>query len=231
MWRLVHGGLPLGGALLWAVPARGDPQRQAALLDCCCQATACAALSAAAPSTSTAPPPNAFPPLETATHLFWECPAVSAAVDWLWGVWGKVEGSTPPKEPATLLLGAWQPRRRDLKRLWMHLRAALLFAVWRLRLERRRSGRQFDARQVVELTRASLRGTVLLHFAMATQDLPRAAGLPAAWFRGRASATHSLKVFMGSWCAGNVLAHIDYLQADLQVCVHVPSFTPGAGTG
>lgn len=231
MWRLVHGGLPLGASRLWAVPAVGDPQRWAALLDSCCQATACVALTAAGPSTSSAPPTAALPPLETATHLFWECPSVSPAVDWLWDVWSKVEGTAPPKQPATLLLGAWQPKNRGLRRLWVHLRTALLYAVWRLRLERRRSGRQFDARHVVELARGSLRGTIRLHFAMATQDLPRAAGLPAGWFRGRSSARHSLKVFMGSWCAGNVLAHIDFLQADLGVCVHVPPLPGGFGAG
>jgi len=107
----------------------------------------------------------------------------------------------------------------------------MLYAVWRLRLERRRSGRQFDARQVVELARASLQGTIRQHFVMATQDLPRAAGLPAVWFRGRASAKHSLQVFMGSWCAGGVLAHVDFLQADLGVCVHVLPFAGGAGGG
>lgn len=229
MWRLVHGGLPLGAARLWAIPAVGDPQRHAALLDSCCRATACVAVSAGAPSTSAAPPPAAFPPLETAAHLFWECPSVTAAVDWLWGVWSKVGGSPPPRAAATLLLGEWQPRQRGLKRLWLHLRSAILYAVWRLRLERRSSGRQFDGRQVVELARASLQGTIRLHFTMATQDLPRAAGLPAAWFRGRLSATHSLKVFMGSWCAGNVLAHVDFLQAELGVCVHVPPFSGGTG--
>ena len=231
MWRLVHGGLPLGAARLWAVPAVGDPQRHAALLGSCCQAAACVAVSAGAPSTSSAPPPAALPPLETAAHLFWECPSVAVAVDWLWNIWHKVGGYSPPRAAATLLLGEWQPRQRGLKRLWLHLRAALLYAVWRLRLERRSSGRQFDARQVVELARASLQGTIRLHFAMATQDLPRAAGLPVEWFRSRLSATHSLKAFMGSWCAGNVLAHVDFLQAELGVCVHVPPFPGGVGAG
>jgi hypothetical protein len=230
MWRLLHGGLPYGAARLGMVPPQGAEGRHEALMDSCCQAPECAPSPGGGASTSTAPPPTVFPPLETATHLFWECPVVAPAVGWLWDVWEGIVGVPVPRAPATLLLGAWQPQGKGRKRLWLQLRAAFLWSVWRLRCERRCTGGGYSAAAVVALTRSTLERAVKLDFAVATQDLPQAAGLARAWFRGRQlGAMDSLPEFMRSWCAGEVIAHIDFMQPALTLRVHIPSFTQQNG--
>ena len=222
-WRLLHLGLLCGAAALPGVPADAGLD---GVLSCCCGATACGGArpgpAAAGPSTSASQP---RPQLEHYTHMFWACPAVSAAVRWLWGVWRAISGSEPPWAADTLLLGNWQPTPAARRQLWQHLRVSLLHAIWQLRQRRWRTGQQHDAAAVVALTCASLEEAIRAEFAATTTDLPRSAGLGPEWFRGRVRGVSTLAAFTAMWCQGGVLASVS---AGGQLVVSVPRALPPA---
>jgi hypothetical protein len=194
------------------------------VLSCCCGAAACSGAhtspATAGPSTSTSQPQ---PQLEHYTHMFWGCPAVSAAARWLWSLWRAISGGEPPWAAATLLLGNWQPGTAAQRRLWQHLRVCLLHAIWQLRQRRWRTGQQHDAAAVVALACASLEQAIRADFAAATSDLPGAAGLGQAWFRGRVRGVATLAAFTALWCQGGVLASVS---AGGQLVVSVPRALP-----
>ncbi len=228
MWRLLHKGLPCGALRLYTVPPAGD-DRAAALMACCCQAGCCAGVDPAAASTSAGVGAPAAPPLETLSHLFWGCPSVAPAVDWLWDLWRQVAGAPPPKSEGVLLLGAWQPVQRVHRRLWLLLRAAYISAVWGLSHRRRAAGQQFDARAVVQVVRARLAAAIRVDYVTASSDLPAAAGLGARWFRTRRNQMSSLLEFKEVWCAGGVLADaVDDGSGGTSLALHIPSFLEAA---
>lgn len=210
-WRLLHRGLACGAVGLVMLPAT-DPDRSAAISGCLCRSSLCAsaatAAAAAGPSTSTAVAPVTGAPLETLTHLFWDCPVVAPAVQWLWDLWGRLEDAAPSREPSTLLLGKWQPASPALRRMWLHLRVALLHAVWVLRQRRARGGEQYAAERVVALACGTVEAAIRADYLAVTTDLPRTAGLGREWFRGRARGPSGLEQFVAWWCHRGVLARV-----------------------
>lgn len=220
-WRLLHLGLLCGAAALPGVPADAGLD---GVLSCCCGAAACSGarpgLEATGPSASAS---RSQPQLENYTHMFWACPAVSAAVRWLWGVWRAISGGEPPWAASTLLLGTWQPATAAQQRLWQHLRVGLLHAVWQLRQRRWRTGQQHDAAAVVALTCATLETAIRADFAAATSDLPASAGLGPEWFRSRVRGVATLSAFTAMWGQGGVLASVS---GGGQLVVSIPRALP-----
>ena len=77
--------------------------------------------------------------LETLSHVFLDCPAVSPAVDWLCAVVERVLGRRPPRSAQCLLVGdlrPWDPGDAAQRKLWTVLRCSFLRAVWVLRCTR-----------------------------------------------------------------------------------------------
>ena len=223
-WRLLHAGIACGASALHSVPAAG-PARAEALAACMCSAAVCAApvaVGGAASTSAAVQAPDGH--LETLTHAFWACPAVQPAVRWLWWLWQRIAGSAPPWTPATLVVGKWQPDTAQRRRMWLHLRIALLWATWNQRQRRRRTGQQFDASAVVALARVRLEATIRADYMAATMDLPAVAGLAQQWFRGRRRGLQGEAEFVAAWCAGGVLARV--VDGGLVVCI--PTYAEAA---
>ena len=231
-WRLLHRGLPCGAVRLTHIADR--PTSFPALHTCLCSSSACTALVAAAAAGAAgpwnAPPVQVHPPLETFTHMFWECPSVQGAVRWLWSVWAAIAGSEPPWAPAVLIIGQWQPSDSELILLWQHLRVVLLHTMWVLRQRRYSTGRQHTSMAIVAAAKAALTKAIQTDFFVATKDLPSAAGLGSVWFRGRGGGGGGdLAAFKRKWCRGDVLAKVVNEESEQQrrLVVCVPSTWPG----
>ena len=227
-WRLTHRSLPVGASRISTALHVGDPAR---IADCFCCAGTCGGqgVNTLAHQDGLMEDPGgaALLPLETYTHLFWECPTVRPAVLWLWRVWELITGQPPPLEPLVLLAGdsrVWTPPTRRRRLLWLRLRVSLLFATWQLRNRRQASGAPFTAAAIIAAARASLRASIRADYLLATQDLPRSSGLGARWFRG--SRPPTLRQFKDLWCEGNVLAAVLGPPTAPSLVVHIPG--PGA---
>lgn len=78
-------------------------------------------------------------PLETYTHIFFECPAFAGAKDWLLDLWAHISGCRPPDTAAVIVAdepGAWpadQQPQGDRALLWQALRLTLLRHIWAAR--------------------------------------------------------------------------------------------------
>ena len=226
-WRLTHRSLNVGATRVTAALNMGDPARTAA---CLCSASTCGGVGVSLLSPQSGllgqlvgGTLTAQSPLETYTHLFWDCPTVRPAVVWLWRLWELIAGQPPPLEPVVLLAGdnrVWSPATEPLQLLWLRLRVTVLHAIWQARTDRQSSGAAFTAAAVIAAARASLRTAINADFLLATEDLPRSSGLGWCWFRG--SQPPSLRQFKALWCHNNVLANV---QGDIMaptLVVHIP---------
>jgi len=201
-WGLMHGAYTCGA---WVVPWVHDGDAEA-LNGCACAAGACVG--------------RLPPPLETYSHVFMQCPVVVPAVEWLADLWQRLAGERPPLDARVWVLGdhrVWQPARPALRSLWLHVRLALLWAVWCLRVRRRQSGVQHDAAAVVALAAAEVERSIRRDWFRVRFDARTVMRAPAAWFHGR-DACMSVAEFRRRWCCGAVLAHV----AGSALCVHVP---------
>ena len=78
-------------------------------------------------------------PLETFTHIFFECPAFAGAKDWLLDLWQHISGARPPDTAAAIVAdepGAWpagQQPAEERAHLWQALRLTLLRHIWAAR--------------------------------------------------------------------------------------------------
>lgn len=123
-------------------------------------------------------------------------------------LWARIDDTAPPHEPATLLLGQWQPGAPILQRMWLHLRVALLHAAWKLRQRRARGGAQYTAAGVVALACHTIEAAIQADYLAATTDLPFTAGLGKEWFRGRTRGPSGQEEFEEWWCRRGVLARV-----------------------
>jgi hypothetical protein len=103
-------------------------------------------------------------PLETYTHIFFECPSFAGAKDWLLDLWQHISGARPPDTAAAVVAdepGAWpagQQPAGERAHLWQALRLTLLRHIWAARC----SGdpEQQHARAVVSATVSCVRAEV-----------------------------------------------------------------------
>ena len=103
-------------------------------------------------------------PLETYTHIFFECPAFAGAKDWLLDLWQHISGVRPPDTAAAIVAdepGAWPAGQQPVEEralLWQALRLTLLRHIWAARC----SGdpEQQHARAVVSATVSCVRAEV-----------------------------------------------------------------------
>jgi exonuclease III len=222
-WRLLHQGLNLGSARLPGVLASGTMTNAGS---CLCAADSCVNANHELTMVGGQTPL----PLETHLHAFWECPVVSPAVKWLWDLWGRLTGHSPPSNPAILITGdpgLWQPPTKAQRKLWVCLRVTFLHNIWRLRHRRRVEGRQFTATAIVSATGAALERLMLAEFNIATKDLCREGGVGHQWVRGGRRRL-TLGAFEKQWCHRRVLAHVVRCagNAPPKLILHIPSALP-----
>ena len=78
-------------------------------------------------------------PLETYTHIFFECPAFAGAKDWLLDLWQHISGVRPPDTAAAIVADepgacpAGQQPAEERAHLWQALRLTLLRHIWAAR--------------------------------------------------------------------------------------------------
>lgn len=128
--------------------------------------------------------------LETLTHAFLECPAVSPAIDWLLATWTQLSDHPVPRCARVLLLDdldAWQgrPTDRHILQLWTRLRVSLLGAIWQVRCSRAAEPGTF-ARRAVCLALQHLLGAIQRDWARTQDDIRHqdAGGFCVDWWRG-----------------------------------------------
>jgi exonuclease III len=183
VYRLLHGSLYVG-ALLCHIHVL--PREQA-----CCTHPACQGA------------------LETLSHAFLSCPAVTPAAEWVCRVFGAVAGCAPPPASARVLLAddqvEWSPPATGP--LWLALRAAFLHAVWQLRCKRSLAGTPFSAAGVCAAVLAAVTATIRRDWARASQNLVRLSGACPEWFRGR-SPMLQVGQFEARWAHRGVLCRV-----------------------
>jgi hypothetical protein len=127
-------------------------------------------------------PGRPAPPV-TYTHALFECPAFSAAKDWLLDLWQHVGGARPPDSAAAVVAdqpGAWpagQEPTGDLALLWQALRLTLLHSVWAARFAPEASQR--TARAAVSAAIEAVRSQVRTLHGLAHMRQQYMAVLPA----------------------------------------------------
>ena len=202
-WRLLHGGLPCGAVRVshWASGAAGLAEAV------CCSNVACRR-----PPTEGESDPRAWR-LETVRHVLLDCPAVRPALQWLAGLWRRMEGGEgPPITSRVWLQGdpeAWQPQREHTE-LWHTLRIAMLAAAWHLRMERAARGTQFSPGELAARFSAAVHRLVRADWQRAVSDITDMAGTHRSWFPAadRRHAEYDMVAFEAEWCAAGVLAHV-----------------------
>ena len=146
-------------------------------------------------------------------HALLDCPAVRPALQWLAGLWGRIEGGAgPPITSRVWLQGdpeAWQPQRGHVE-LWRTLRIAMLTTAWHLRLERTAGGTQFTPVELAAGFTAAVHRLVRAAWRRATSDVTDMAGAHQSWFPAadRRRAEYDVVAFETEWCAAGVLAHV-----------------------
>jgi hypothetical protein len=195
-WQLLHGKLLVGALCLRASPPTpGCAGYMAAAQACCSQ---CA--SAGRPDQ-----------LETYTHAFMDCPAVSTALAWLLEVYEALTGTAPPRDPLVLLADAhWRWRTDGAPgRLWQRLRVLFLGAVWLVRSNPPRDKRPPHQDQAPDAAHAlaiiqdiltNLQRGVRRDWLRVLEDPRSATGntVPSAWFKGLPP-TLTLDQFQALW--------------------------------
>jgi hypothetical protein len=165
----------------------------------CCQAPECLAAGT----------------LETTTHLFLECPAVTAAADWLVRLWGVLSpGHQPPRSTAVLLADdqrTWLPGGEGhLPALWTTLRLAWLHSVWQLRCRRLADPERHSvtAAAIVAATVALVGRLLRVDFARTVGDARSMSAAPRHWFRGTSVPTLTVETFLERWGGAGGLCSI-----------------------
>jgi len=140
--------------------------------------------------------------LETLSHLFLDCPAVSPAVDWLCAVVERVLGRRPPRSAQCLLVGdlqQWDPGDAAQRRLWTVLRCAFIRAVWVLRCTRGLTdpAAHFGPAAVAARTVSIVRSIISVQWRRVVLDLRPVEGQTTTDTR------LSLQAFERQWCGGS----------------------------
>ena len=114
-WRLLHAALP--------VRARVAYQLGLPLSEGVCEAPGCNCQ-------------------ETLSHAFMDCSKVGGAVDWLLGLFERLTGRRPPRDPRVVLVDdhrVWEPGGGEEDQdLWQRLRLIFLYNAWKARSSRSR---------------------------------------------------------------------------------------------
>jgi hypothetical protein len=160
----------------------------------------------------TAPACAATGALESAQHLFLDCPVVAPAADWLVRLWAAVSGGPPPPCTAAVLLAddhrAWQPTGGDEREaLWTAMRLSWLQAVWTMRCRRAADAERFpgSAAGVVAATVAGVCQLIRRDHARTVGDARTMTATPSDWFRGPSVPRLTREEFLVRWGAGGVL--------------------------
>jgi len=222
-WRLMHGGLPCGAVRVshWATGAAGLAEAV------CCRNAACRR-----PPTEGESEPRAWR-LETVRHALLDCPAVRPALQWLAGLWRRIEGGEgPPITSRVWLLGdlgVWRPQREHAE-LWHTLRIAMLTAAWHLRMERAARGTQFTPGELAARFTAAVHRLVRADWRRAVSDITDVTGTHRSWFPEAAGrqAEYDAVAFEAEWCAAGVLAHVVHGQPGQRPRLEVRLGAPAA---
>lgn len=180
--------------------------------------------------------------LESLSHAFVHCPAVTPAAAWLCSVFGAVSGGPAPPVCPRVLLGdehaVWHPAPQ-LQHCWTHLRLSFLHSVWQLRARRSRAGRPFCPATVCAATIAAVRSVIQRDWLRATVDLRRLPGTYSEWFRGR-DVSISPDEFLRRWAQHDCLCTVQpgaggaaqlSLRFSMAVPVAAPAALPGTPAG
>lgn len=197
-WTLLHAALPCGGARVKYCPP-GHP----ALSDCYCRAPCC---------TSASPRP-----VETLQHMFLECPVGKVAMQWVCGLWQRIDPGPAPLFAASVLLAddasVWRPSQhiKGLQALWTLLRVTMLKRIWLTRQACAHSdntGGPFTATRVVASFVTEVTALLRHDWLRVHGDLPSSSGVCPTWFRGRRQRGVSEDDFVARWCRNAVLAQV-----------------------
>ena len=139
-WQLLHGQLGCGAFTAHVQRSRSPQDRPCAT----CMLEQCAATGE----------------LDTISHALLHCPASAAVMGWLASLWAAITGGGPPPMTAAVLLTGdlqqWEPGR-ELRPLWMALRLATIYYIWRARLRARAGGTRPSAAAIAARVVAFLR--------------------------------------------------------------------------
>ena len=194
VWRAMHAALPCGAHRLHAAAADAAVDPASVACPCC---------------------PGV---LQTLSHLLVVCPVARSVWHWVWGLWSRVGGPTPPAPSVDLCVVAdpavWQPPAA-LATLWHALRCLTLQALWSTAsAPRGADGPPVApaAARVVAVLVASVRTHALRDWTRVVSD-PRLCmpGTYSSWFRGR-DARMSREDFAARWCAGGVICGVGPLE-------------------
>ena len=146
---------------------------------------------------------------QSLTHVFLDCVIARPVVEWLAQVWSAVAGEPAPALTAAVLLAGdnrgW-PLPQALEPLWLRLRLATLWHLWRAsRRGLQAAGQQpHTATRVASAILHSCRGTLHRDWVRVTSPAAADLGVPASWLRGRSLAL-TLAQFQARWCHRGVL--------------------------
>ena len=144
--------------------------------------------------------------LETLSHCFLTCPAVSPAVDWLCDVAECLFASRPPRTAAVILADdqrCWEPGGAANSSLWTVLRCAFVRAVWVLRCARGMTepAAQFNANAVAATAANLVRGIISIQWRRVVHDARRPIDIAERPVPGP-DMRLSLTAFQALWCSG-----------------------------
>lgn len=166
-YLLLHGALPVNGmAFLWRW--RDDSS---------CPHTCCTREDV----------PLHERPVETYTHAFLSCPVAHTVTTWLVRLMGHMDGTTPPRTAAVIMLGskgAWTPMNKDLQWVWLHLRVACLHHLFTHRDAVALHRHPSSPFAVIGAVIADLRSTFLMDQRRLSKDAYHLPGVCADWLRG-----------------------------------------------
>ena len=187
-WRLLHASLP--------VRARVAYQLGMPLSEGVCEAPGCRCQ-------------------ETLSHAFMDCPKVRGAVDWLLGLFERLTGRRPPRDPRVILVDdhrVWEPGGgKEDRDLWQRLRLIFLYNAWKARSSRSRcqaSGGGDLVAAIIGGATADVVASIRRDWARTRLDATReeAGGQPCN-FLGR-DPSMSLEVFQALWARRGVFCQV-----------------------
>lgn len=187
-WRLLHAALP--------VRARVAYQLGLPLTEGICEAPGCNCQ-------------------ETLSHAFMDCPKVRGAVDWLLGLFERLTGRRPPRDPRVILVDdhrVWEPGGgKEDRDLWQRLRLIFLYNAWKARSSRSRcqaSGGGDLVAAIIGGATADVVASIRRDWARTRLDATReeAGGQPCN-FLGR-DPSMSLEVFQALWARRGVFCQV-----------------------